>query len=192
MRLGRYDTVSPTTDQRNRFDCGEGTLNRWLATQAGQSMASRDAVTYLLVDDETGAIAGYYCLSAGEVRRDAAPPDLSRRAPVSVPVVRMGRFAIDYRYQGHHYGADLLREALLGAVAAGELIGARALLVDAISEQAKAFYLHFGFEPSPIHPMQLLYDIRAIAAAAGPRPLFGAQGASPRAKPAEGSRQASV
>lgn len=166
MRLTRYDEVSPTKKQRAAFDCGEPTLNKWLATQARQSMETRDAVTYLLLDDEY-RITGYYCLSAGEISREEAPPGVARRAPAAIPVVRMGRFAVDHHYQRQGFGAELLREALLGAVAAHTLIGGRALLVDAISNSAKNFYLRFGFMPSPINPMQLLYDLRTVALSAG-------------------------
>lgn len=135
-------------------------------------MESRDAVTYLLVDEEAerDAIAGYFCLSAGEVRRQDAPPHVARHAPEPIPVVRMGRFAIDRSYQGSGCGAELLREALLSAVAGGRLIGARALLVDAISERSASFYERFGFVASPIHPMQLLLDLRVVEASTGREP----------------------
>jgi GNAT superfamily N-acetyltransferase len=167
VRLVRYDLERPSKAQRNSFDCGEPSLDKWLATQAGQSVSSRDAVTYLLMDDEKALIAGYYCISAGEVTRDAAPVHLAKRAPNPIPVVRMGRFAIDRRYQGQGWGADLLREALAAAAAVVELIGGRATLVDAISDAAKRFYEKYGFHPSPIHPMQLLYDLRIVVASAG-------------------------
>lgn len=137
-------------------------------------MATRDAVTYLLIDDEqatsdggSGPIAGYYCLSAGQVSRAAAPGELTRAAPDPVPVVRMGRLAIGRPYQGSGWGADLLREALLSAAAAVRLIGGRALLVDAIDEKAEAFYRRFGFLPSPIHPLQLMYGLDVVAVSAG-------------------------
>lgn len=172
MRLVRYDEASLSKDQRRRFDCGEPSLDRWLATQARQSMESHDAVSYLLLDDQDGdgdpaRIVGYYALSAGQVVRDAVPLDMSRNAPDPIPAVRMGRFAIDRAYQGQGWGADLLREALLGAVTAGKLIGARVMLVDAISDTAVDFYVHYGFKRSPIHPMQLLHDLRVVASSAG-------------------------
>jgi GNAT superfamily N-acetyltransferase len=167
VRLARYDEVNPSKELRNSFDSGEPSLDRWLATQAGQSMVSRDAVTHLLVDDEASAIVGYYCLSAGEVTREAAPIRLAKGAPQPIPVVRMGRFAIDRRYQRQGWGSELLREALLAAVSAVKLIGGRAMLVDAISDEAKRFYERYGFVPSPIHPMQLMYDLRVVAASAG-------------------------
>lgn len=167
MRLTRYDDARPSKAQRRAFDCGEDALNRWLATQARQSMASRDAVTYLLMDGDI--IAGYYCLSAGQVTREAAPATLSRAAPDAIPVVRMGRFAIDRRYQSQGWGADLLREALLSAHSAAQLIGARALLVDALHEEAARFYRRFGFVPSPIHPSQLMIGIDVVGFSAGLR-----------------------
>ncbi|MCC5951592.1 MAG: GNAT family N-acetyltransferase [Acidimicrobiia bacterium] len=167
MRLARYDNVSPTKEQRAGFSCGEPALDRWLATQARQSMASRDAVTYLLLDDDRDRIAGYYCLSAGSVRKDQAPPSMARRAPEPMPVVRMGRFAIDSDYQGLGWGAELLREALLSAVSGATFIGGRAVLVDAIGEQAVAFYRRFGFVASPIDPRLLLKPLGDIEASAG-------------------------
>lgn len=132
-------------------------------------MESRDAVTYLLLDEEAGAavIAGYFCLSAGQVARDEMSGAMGRRAPDPVPAVRMGRFALDTRYRGQGWGGELLREALLGAVSAGTLIGARVLLVDALNESAARFYRRYGFEASPTHPCQLRVDLRVVAASAG-------------------------
>ncbi|RIK05393.1 MAG: GNAT family N-acetyltransferase [Acidobacteria bacterium] len=169
MRLSRYDDVAPSKDQRSAFSCGEPSLDRWLTTQARQSMRSRDAVTYLLLDEESevSRIAGYFCLSAGEVRREDAPSGVARRAPEAIPVVRMGRFAIDEAYQGKGWGAEMLREALLSAVSGGRLIGARALLVDAVSEQAIHFYKRFGFIESPIRREQLFYALRVVELSAG-------------------------
>lgn len=91
---------------------------------------------------------------------------MARRAPDPIPAVRMGRFAIDRNSQGQGWGADLLREALLSAVAGGRLIAARVMLVDAINDEARAFYLRFGFTPSPIHPRQVFYDLRTVEASA--------------------------
>lgn len=163
MRLRRYDEVKPSKPQRRTFDCGNDGLNNWLATQARQSMDSRDAVTYLLTDEDSGdAIVGYFCLSAGDVAKETLALSLSSGAPNPAPVVRMGRFAVDRRYQGKGWAADLLREALLRSAAASELIGGRAMLVDAIDDNAKMFYRRFGFEQSPIHERQVLIDLRTV------------------------------
>jgi ribosomal protein S18 acetylase RimI-like enzyme len=76
----------------------------------------------------------------------------------------MGRLAVDREYQGQQWGAELLREALQSAVAAIELVAARALHVDAVNDAAAAFYRRFGFVSSPINPMQLMYDLRVVEA----------------------------
>lgn len=86
--------------------------------------------------------------------------------PAKRPPEGMGRFAVDRRYQRQGWGADLLREALGSAVDATRLIGARALLIDASNETARTFYLHFNFEQSPSHPMQLLCDLQTVALSA--------------------------
>jgi GNAT superfamily N-acetyltransferase len=166
MHLRRYDHVTPTSEQRKSFDCGHESLDRWLATQARQSMDTRDAVTHLLMDGDV--IAGYFCLSAGSVTREESPESIARRAPDPIPVVRMGRFAIDRKYQGRGWGADLLAEAIRSATASLDVIGARALLVDAIDDSAKSFYLKYGFLESPIVPMQLLIrlDVAQLSQAA--------------------------
>jgi len=170
VRLARYDEIEPSKAQRASFDCGELPLNRWLATQARQSMESRDAVTYLLLDEGAGleaCIAGYFALSAGQVVRAAVPEEMGKRAPEPVPAIRMGRFAIDRAYQGQGWGAELLREALRSSLNAATAVGARVMLVDAINDDALAFYLRFGFKRSPIHPTQVLIDLRVVAASLG-------------------------
>ncbi len=132
-------------------------------------MESRDAVTYLLMDEEPdqAVIAGYCCLSSGAVLKQAMPADMARRVTEPIPAVRMGRFVIDHLYQGRGLGGELLAEALLGAVNAGRLLGARVMLVDAIDEDSLAFYQRYGFEPSPVHELQVLYDLRVVAASTG-------------------------
>jgi GNAT superfamily N-acetyltransferase len=165
VRIERYDKIEPTRLQREAFASGEPLLDRWLVHQAPENQARRFSVTYLLMDDDV--IAGYFSLAAGRGSRAEAPAAVFRRAPEPVPVIRMGRFAIDVRHQGQGWGAELLGRALLHAVSGSRQIGARALLVDAISEDAAAFYRRFGFEPSPIHPLQLLHDLRAVEASTG-------------------------
>jgi GNAT superfamily N-acetyltransferase len=165
LRIGRFDKVETSRPQREAFDCGEPTLNRWLVHQASEKMRHRFSVTYLLLDDDV--IAGYFSLSPGQVLRADAPSTMARRAPDPIPVIRMGRFVIDHAYQRRGWGAELLGRALLHAISGSTQIGAQALLVDAISEDAAAFYRRFGFEPSPVHPLQLLHDLRVVAASAG-------------------------
>ena len=165
MRLVRFDELSPSKDQREGVACGEPSLDRWLATQAGQSMKSRDAITYVLVDEERDAIAGYFCLSSGQVAREVVPEQMAQRAPQPIPAIRMGRFAVDRRYQGQGWELSFSEKPFYARFRA-RLVGSRVMLVDAISDKARLFYLRFGFEQSPVHPVQLLYDLRVVAASA--------------------------
>ena len=166
LRVVRFDSFAPSKRQRRQFDCGEPSLNEWLATRARQSLASRDAVTYLLIDSSTDApcIAGYYAMSSGSIARKDVPATVARRAPERIPAVLLGRFAIDVAYQGQGLGADLFAMALRQAVEAGALIGARVLFLYAVSEQAREFSLHHDFDPSPVHRLLLMRDLRTIAA----------------------------
>jgi GNAT superfamily N-acetyltransferase len=127
-------------------------------------METRDAVTYLL--HEGRRILGYYCVSAGSVARTSVTARVGkRRPPAPIPVVLLGRFAIHADHQGRLLGAQLLRHAVLRAVAAGETIGARALLANALNPRARDFYLKWGFEPSPVDDLLVMLhldDVRAL------------------------------
>jgi predicted N-acetyltransferase YhbS len=79
--------------------------------------------------------------------------------PNPIPVVLLGRLAIDHNWQGRGLGADLLRDAVLRTLAASASIGVRAILVHAISAEAKAFYEKFGFRPAPLDPMTLMITV---------------------------------
>lgn len=142
------------------FDCGESSLNEWLKKRAfrnGQSGASR---TYVITDKN--AVIGYYCLSAGAISRHDAPKTLQRNMPDPLPVMIMGRLAIHKNYQNCGLGSALLREATLQALHASEEFGICALLVHALSESAKRFYLSHGFVESPIKPMTLCLILATI------------------------------
>jgi predicted N-acetyltransferase YhbS len=111
-------------------------------------------------------VAGYYALSAGAVMPREAGARLVRglAANQPVPVVLMGRLAVDTRYQGQHLGRSLLLDAMARILEAGDLIGIRALLVHAIDEHARDWYVQFGFERSPTNPLQLLLLIKDLRA----------------------------
>jgi predicted N-acetyltransferase YhbS len=79
-----------------------------------------------------------------------------------VPVVLLGRLAADVRHQGQHLGRSLLLDAMMRVLRAGELIGIRALLVHALDERAREWYVQFGFERSPTHPLHLILLIKDL------------------------------
>ena len=135
------------------FDCGTPSLNQWLTRQALKNEVSGASRTYVVCLDNS--VVGYYCLAAGAVVRTEAPKPMQRNMPDPIPVMVLGRLAVDLANQGQGIGRALLRDAILRVLGAAEIVGIRAILVHAISEEAKRFYLSHGFEESPIEPMTL-------------------------------------
>ena len=130
---------------RKAFSCGVEPLDRYFREQATQDIRRRVSACYVAIDEATSAIAGYYTLAAGGVPLDKMPSQLAKRLPryASVPVVRMGRLAVDQHYRGKKLGAALLWDAVLRATRSE--IAAFALVVDAKDTTAADFYRHHGF-----------------------------------------------
>ncbi len=120
------------------FDCGEPVLDDWLKRRALRN-ESRFSRTYVVGDGDR--VVAYYCISAGGVRREAAPGTLRRNAPDLVPVSVIGRLAVDRACAGRGLGADLLSDALRRIALASQSIGIAAVLVQAKDDRARAFYL---------------------------------------------------
>ena len=147
------------------FTSGVVSLDEWLKRRALANQASGAARTFVVC--EADKVVGYYALAFGAVNVAAAPGRLRRNMPDPIPVVVLARLAVDRAYQGRSLGRALVRDAARRVVHAADAIGIRGIIVHAISEDAKAFYLALGFELSPIEPMALmvtLTDIRKILA----------------------------
>lgn len=147
------------------FDCGAPSLDHWLKRRARGNQASGASRVYVACRGDV--VAGYYALAAGAVERDEAPSKVRRNMPAPVPVIVLGRLAVNRQEQGNGIGASLLRDALLRALNASKEIGAAAVLVHALDDKAKAFYLEHGFAESPIEPLVLMLRIKDIVAALG-------------------------
>jgi GNAT superfamily N-acetyltransferase len=147
------------------FRSGVLSLDEWLRKHALQSHRSGGSRVFVTTETDPD-VAGYYALAAGAVMPRGASERLVRglAANQPVPVVLLGRLAVDARHQGQHLGRSLLLDAMTRVLEAGELIGIRALLVHAIDERAREWYAQFGFERSPTHPLHLILltkDLRA-------------------------------
>jgi len=137
------------------FDCGNEALNDWLERYALVNLLSDAVQTYVV--HRRKAVTGFYSLLAGSVKPHEAPHRIAKglsRHPMGVIV--LARLAIDKSEQGKGLGQALVKEALIRAERAADVIGVRAVLVHAIDEKARRFYEHFNFEPSPLDPLQLL------------------------------------
>ena len=114
-------------------------------------------------------MVGYYALATGAVAQIAATGRVRRNMPDPVPVMVLGRLAVDRAYQERGLGAGLLRDAILRTLHAAELGGIRAILVHAISGDAKRFYERHGFVESPVDPLTLMITIADAKKALGNR-----------------------
>ena len=153
--------VAPTPLGANHdlagFDCGEPSLNQWLISRARKNQEKGASRTYVLADDQ--CVIGYFSLSNGQVSRTVAPGRISRNMPEPIPVIIMGRLAVHIDHQHRGLGSDLLRDAFLRARKASEISAARALLIHALNDKAKQFYLHHGFFESPVDPLTLMHSL---------------------------------
>ncbi|OZG62406.1 GNAT family acetyltransferase [Bifidobacterium lemurum] len=132
-------------DDVSGFHSGKRLLDEWLMNHAFNALNRGTAVTYVS-HDECGSLAGFYSLSANSVNRgDVHGGWLARNTPEQIPVILLGMLAIDERYQGQGLGWRLLLDAVERAMAASSQIGARALIVDPLDDDAASFYKHFGF-----------------------------------------------
>jgi GNAT superfamily N-acetyltransferase len=147
-------------DDVDSFDCGNALLNDWLRDQALAS-EGRSARTYVVKDD--ARVAGYYCLSTGGVARESVPRKIRHGLPRLVPVMVLGRLAVDVNYQGRGIGRGLLKDALLRTLQVSRQVGVRALLVHAIDDKAKAFYAAHGFIEFPAGARTLYLPVETIA-----------------------------
>lgn len=159
--LSAVEKLSKSHDL-SAFDCGNESLNEWLKKYALLNQRSDAAQTYVV--RRGGRVVGYFSLTAGSVR----PEDATERAAKGlakhpIGVVLLARLAVDQGEKGKGLGSALLKEALLRSLGAADTIGARAVLVHAISEEARRFYEHFGFERCPVDDfalMLLMKDLR--------------------------------
>ena len=142
------------------FDSGVATLDDWLVKRALKNQESGASRTFVVCDENK--VIGYYALATGSVERDVATGNFSRGMPEPIPVIVLGRLAIDKSHQGQRLGAALLKDAMLRTITIANNVGVRGLLVHAISEDAKRFYLKYGFQVSPMEPMTLLLSVTNI------------------------------
>ncbi len=161
------------TRQHNRrgFSCNEDSLTTYIRQHALRDADRRISACYVLRDrsSATADIIGYYTLSAQSLQLASLSPDEVRRLPryPFVPVALLGRMAVDARWQGKGYGADLLADAVQRS--RNSEIAVYALVVDAINDTAAAFYEHFGFHrihqwsPAPEDSRRLYLPLRSIA-----------------------------
>lgn len=144
------------------FSCGVESLDRWLKQRALKNQATGASRTFVVCEDNR--VLAYYALASSAVAAELATGRLRRTMPDPIPVLVLGRLAIDQSLRGQGIGRALVRDACLRVMAAADAIGIRGLLVHALSPEAQAFYEHVGFESSPLEPMTLMATIADVRA----------------------------
>ena len=149
------------------FDSGLAPLDDWLKRRVLANEEAGGSRTYVVCAG--GRVVGYYALATGAVAQATATGRVRRNMPDPVPVMVLGRLAVDRVYQERGLGTGLLRDAILRTLQAAGFGGIRAILVHAISDDAKRFYERHGFVESPVDPMTLMLTIADPKRALGTR-----------------------
>ena len=139
------------------FACGVESLDHWLKQRALKNQATGASRTFVVCDGQH--MLAYYALASSAVATEAATGRLRCNMPDPIPVVVLGRLAIDRSLQGRGVGRALVRDACLRVIAAADAIGIRGMIVHALSDSARAFYERSGLDPSPLDPMTLMATI---------------------------------
>jgi GNAT superfamily N-acetyltransferase len=167
-------SIEPLGDQHYRegFSCGVPALDRYLQKQASQDAGRHVAATFIITPDGT-KIAGFYNLSAHSVRLLDLPNEIAKKLPryPDVPATLLGRLAVSTEFRGEGIGELLLVDALKRVLATTKQIASAAVVVDAKDENARRFYLRYGFIPLPTQPNRLFYPVKAIVKLFGPAAL---------------------
>lgn len=142
------------------FDCGEPSLDGWLKQRAMRNEGRGASRTYVVCAG--GRVVGYYCLAAGSVACESAPGRVRRNMPDPIPLMVLGRLAVDRAWKGRGLGKALLRDAILRTLQVAEIVGVKALVVHALSEDAARFYESQGFHASPTNPKVLFLTLAEV------------------------------
>lgn len=153
---GRHD--------RAGFSCGKPELDRYLREQATQDARRKFAAPFVAVPEGSATVAGYYTLSALSVVMGDLPAEMAKKLPryPEVPVTLLGRLAVDTRHKGRGLGEHLLMDSLSRSLASSAQVASFAVVVDAIDDEACAFYRHFEFLPFPDQARRLFLPMKAI------------------------------
>lgn len=158
--------IEPLSNQdQSSFSCGQSILDDWFQRNAGQFQRRDLARVYIARSGSE--ILGFYSLSSHSVHFEDLTHDHAKGLPrMDVPVVLMGRLAVDQRFQGQGVGAFLLVDALMRVKSLAGQVGVRAVEVHAINDTARCFYKKFGFRSladSPLHMYLPMHEIRQIS-----------------------------
>jgi ribosomal protein S18 acetylase RimI-like enzyme len=138
--------------RKSEFTCGHNLLDTYLHKQANQDIKRKLAACFVLKDKETNLVKGYYTLSNHSIPQEIVPDIIRKKLPdsyTSIPAILLGRLAIDNRFQKLGLGKLLLVDALKRSYDISKTIGAFAVIVDPIDQNAVGFYEKYAFIKLP-------------------------------------------
>ena len=145
------------------FSCGVDNLDQWLKHRGMKNQIQGTSRTYVVCDE--ARVVAYYALASGAVTTTQATGRFRRNMPDPIPVVVLGRLAVDQSLHGKGFGRSLIRDAGMRVIHAADAIGIRGMTVHALSDEAATFYEKVGFEPSPLNRHLLMITLADLVAA---------------------------
>lgn len=163
----RIEFLGPHHD-RQGFSCGVSSLDLYLQKQARQDVSKGVAAAFVVTPDGA-TIAGFYTLSATELKLRDLPDDFVKKLPryPSVPATLLGRLAVSTDFRGKGLGESLLIDAMRRVLVITSNVASAAIVVDAKDDSARKFYLQYDFVPLPDQQNRLVFRVKKIAAQFG-------------------------
>ena len=152
------ERLSSHHDRRD-FDCGVAELNSYLLKYSGQHERKGIGRTYVATEEDNTRVLGYYTISSSGVAFDVVPENLPRHP---VPVALIARLAVDITARRRRLGETLLIHALRSAQRASRIVGIYAVVVNALDESARSFYMKYGFEQLTDDRLHLYLPMKTI------------------------------
>ena len=145
------------------FDCGNESLNTYLSRFAIKNDQNNISKTFVLID-KNDVVHGYYSICSASIKYNELPEELIQKLPkYPIPLARLARLAIARSIKGKGMGARLLIDVLQKIHFASKEMGIKFVIVDALDEEAKEFYMHHGFRPLPEKGFTLILPIETIS-----------------------------
>lgn len=169
MSLGSPTLLLPS-HETVEFDCGKAPLNVFLKEHALSRQNARLSRTYVVTETGSQSVVAYYSLAHVTIHREDAPKKIGRGMPDTIPALLLARLAVDLKYQGRRLGSSMLGDALRRVWTVMEHAPApvRFFIVDALDDEARAFYERMQMIPSPVAPMRLFLHYKDVEALFGP------------------------
>ena len=146
------------------FTCGKPVLDDWLIKKALKNQIDGGSRTFIVMDSDLDQVVGYYCISTGSVSHELAPGNVRRNMPHPIPIILLGRLAVRIDYANQGISRGLMKDGYKRAASVAEQFGVRALMVHALDDESRQYYLNLGFTGSTIQERTQMIRMKDIVA----------------------------